>query len=75
MANDAEHQRNLAIDWLGEADMNDNDETRKKGSTDLGLRTILIVTRGRTFFFFARFRSLAAARRVRVADRPAAKAA
>ena len=47
--------------------MHEKDETRKKGSTDSGLRSILTVTRGRTFFFFARFRSLAAARRVRVA--------
>ena len=51
----------------GEKRMHENDETRKKGSTDSGLRSILTVTRGRTFFFFARCRSLAAAWRVRVA--------
>lgn len=47
--------------------MHENDATREKGSTDSGLRSILTVTRGCTFFFFARCRSLAAAWRVLVA--------
>ena len=49
--------------------MHEKDETRKKGSTDSGLRSILTVTRGGTFLFFvfARCRSLAAAWRVLVA--------
>ena len=51
----------------GEKRMHEKDETRKKGSTDSGLRSILTVTRGCTFFFFARCRSLAAAWRVLVA--------
>ena len=51
----------------GEKWVHENDETRKKGSTDSGLRSILTVTCGRTFFFFAPCRPLAAAWRVRVA--------
>ena len=51
----------------GEKRMHENDATREKGSTDSGLRSILTVTRGCTFFFFARCRSLAAAWRVLVA--------
>ena len=47
--------------------MHEKDETRKKGSTDSGLRSILTVTRGGMFLFFARCRSLAAAWRVLVA--------
>ena len=47
--------------------MHEKDETRKKGSTDSGLRSILTVTRDGTFLFFARCRSLAAAWRVLVA--------
>ena len=47
--------------------MHEKDETRKKGSTDSGLRSILTVTLGGTFLLFARCRSLAAAWRVLVA--------
>ena len=39
--------------------MHEKDETRKKGSTDSGLRSILTVTRGGTFLFFARAVSVA----------------